>query len=81
VGIGKAYRKENQTLRGAALFYLALEKNGGHKLGGANEIMKAAFRDLGVTDSQVEKYIEENRAELEEILARRKTGTGGTHER
>jgi hypothetical protein len=72
MGLGKEYRKEQQALKGAALFYLALEQSGGKKLGGANEIIKAAFKDLGVLAVDVHQYIAENRSDLEEILSKRK---------
>jgi len=71
VGTGKEYRKEAQGLKGAALFYLSLKKGGSRKLAGAKTIIKATFKDLGVTTPDVEKYIARNRAALEDILEKR----------
>ena len=73
MGTGKEYRKEYKGIKGAALFYLAFEQSGAEKLGGAKEIIKAAFRDLGVTKQEVEQYIRENHETLREILASRNT--------
>jgi hypothetical protein len=73
VGTGKQYRKEKQNpLGAAALFYLALEQSGIQKMGGAREIIRATLADLGVSEGDVLRYIEDHRPVLEETLARRK---------
>ena len=71
MGTGKEYQKETQNLKGAALFYMSLKKGGTRKLAGAKTIIKATFKDLGVTTPEVERYIVRNRAALEEILEKR----------
>jgi hypothetical protein len=67
---GKNYKKE-PSIQGAALFVLSLERDGMKKLGGAREIIRDTFKELGVTEDQVYQHIKENRAELEKLLADR----------
>ncbi|MCZ7585013.1 MAG: hypothetical protein M5R36_17725 [Deltaproteobacteria bacterium] len=71
MAVGKDYRKERDSVRGAALFYLTLMRNGAAKLGGAKQMIKATFRDLGVTAEAVEAYIDAHRDDLETELSAR----------
>ncbi len=67
---GKSYKKDS-PIQGAALFIMSLEQNGVKKLGGAKEIIRDTFKELGVTEDQVYQYIKENRDDLEKLLASR----------
>ncbi len=67
---GKNYKKE-PSIQGAALFLLSLEQDGLKKLGGARDIIRDTFKELGVTEDQVYQHIKENHAELEKLLAER----------
>ena len=67
---GKNNKKE-PSIQGAALFVLSLERDGMKKLGGVRDIMRDTFKELDVTADQVYRYIKENRAELEKLLASR----------
>lgn len=67
---GKEY-KSNRSIEGAALFVLTLERSGARRIGGADDIVKATLRDLGVTIDEVSAYIQTNRPALEAKLDER----------
>ncbi len=70
MAIGKDY-KSNRSIEGAALFVLTLERSGARRIGGADDIVQATLRDLGVTTEELEAYISTNRAALEAKLDER----------
>lgn len=65
-GVGKDYRK-GDPLRGAAILMLSLEKK---KVSdrASRSLMQATFKDLGVSEADVRKYLKKNRVELEKLL-------------
>ncbi len=67
---GKEY-KSNRSIEGAALFVLTLERSGARRIGGADDIVQATLRDLGVTVDEVTAYIQTNRPALEAKLDER----------
>lgn len=59
---GKGYKK-GDPLRGAAILVLTMELLGnGPK--GTDALLEDTFVDLGVTEKQVRRYLQKNRAQL-----------------
>ena len=61
-----AARTRAQALHGAACLKLQLERKGVGSAG--SEIYRGILEDLGVSDSEVDDYIEQNRDRIEAAL-------------
>ena len=64
--IGKDYKK-GDPVRGAAILLLSFERLGKNPEG-SKAIIEGTFKDLGVSEKQVRRYIAKHRDELEEAL-------------